>query len=101
MGSAAEAEDAAQAVFLSLVEHPRVFNDAEHEKAWLIACVQNRSRDVLRSARVSRRAEMPDEVPDERRPSIGEAFEAVLPSSPSLRFPLMRTRPPMPTCAAS
>ena len=78
LGSAAEAEDAAQAVFLSLVERPRAFNDAEHAKAWLIACAQNRCRDVLRSARVSRRAEMPDEIPDERRPSIGEAFEAVL-----------------------
>ena len=61
-----------------LVEHPRTFNDAEHEKAWLITCAQNRCRDVLRSARVSRRGEMPDEVPDERRPYVGEAFEAVL-----------------------
>nr|WP_305145194.1 sigma factor [Adlercreutzia sp. DFI.6.23] len=51
MGSAAKAEDAAQAVFLSLVEHPRTFNDAEHEKAWLIVCAQNRCRDVMRSAR--------------------------------------------------
>lgn len=101
LGSAAEAEDAAQAVFLSLVEHPRAFNDAEHEKAWLITCAQNRCRDVLRSARLSRRGEMPDEVPDERRPSIGEAFEAVLPSSRFPRFPPMRTPPPMPTCAAS
>ncbi|MEC4175413.1 sigma-70 family RNA polymerase sigma factor [Adlercreutzia sp. R7] len=65
LGSAAEAEDAAQAVFLSLVERPRTFNDAEHEKAWLITCVQNRCRDVLRSARVSRRGEMPDEPGDD------------------------------------
>lgn len=78
LGSAAEAEDAAQAVFLSLVEHPRAFNDAEHEKAWLIICAQNRCRDVLRSARVSRRGEMPDEIPDERRGYVGDAFEAVL-----------------------
>lgn len=78
LGSAAEAEDAAQAVFLSLVEHPRAFNDAEHEKAWLITCAQNRCRDVLRSARVSRRGEMPDEIPDERRGYVGDAFEAVL-----------------------
>lgn len=51
LGSAAKAEDVAQAVFLSLVEHPRTFNDAEHEKAWLIVCAQNRYRDVMRSAR--------------------------------------------------
>ena len=36
LGSAAKAEDAAQ---------------AEHEKAWLIVCAQNRYRDVMRSAR--------------------------------------------------
>ena len=78
LGSAAEAEDAAQTVFLSLMEHTRVFNDTEHEKAWMITCAQNRCRDVLRSARVSRRGEMPDEVPDERRSYVGDAFEAVL-----------------------
>lgn len=44
LGSAAKAEDAAQAVFLSLVEHPRTFNDAEHEKAWLIVCAQTLPR---------------------------------------------------------
>ena len=36
------------------------------------------ARDVLRSARVSRRGEMPDEIPDERRSYVGDAFEAVL-----------------------
>ena len=79
LGSAAEAEDAAQAVFLGLVERPRTFADADHEKAWLIACAQNRCRDVLRSARVSRRGTMPDDVPDERGQSeTGDATDAVL-----------------------
>ena len=33
LGSAAKAEDAAQAVFLSLVEHPRKINEHYKEKA--------------------------------------------------------------------
>lgn len=78
LGSAAEAEDAASAVFLALVERPRTFTDAEHEKAWLITCAQNRCRDVLKSARVSRRGDMPADVPDERAAKHDDAFEAVL-----------------------
>lgn len=78
LGSAAEAEDTASAVFLALVERPRTFADAEHEKAWLITCAQNRCRDVLRSARVSRRGDMPADVPDERAAKHDDALEAVL-----------------------
>lgn len=79
LGSRAEAEDATQTVFLGLLEHPRAFNDTEHEKAWLIRCAQNRCRDVLRSARVSRRGDMPVEVRDERARAEGdESLRAVL-----------------------
>ena len=74
LGSAGEAEDATQAVFLKLLEHPRSFNDEEHEKAWLITCAQNRCRDVLRSARVSRRGAMPADVADTR--ASAEASDA-------------------------
>ena len=40
LGSAADAEDATQSVFMKLIDRPRRFNDAEHEKAWLIVCAQ-------------------------------------------------------------
>ena len=50
LGSAADAEDATQSVFMKLIARPRRFNDAEHEKAWLIVCAQNHCRDVQRRA---------------------------------------------------
>ncbi|MFR4804075.1 MAG: RNA polymerase sigma factor [Eggerthellaceae bacterium] len=40
LGSAADAEDATQSVFMKLIARPRRFNDAEHEKAWLIVCAR-------------------------------------------------------------
>ena len=51
LDSVADAEDAVQDVFCTLVSKKLVFVDPEHEKAWLIVCAQNRCRDVMRSAR--------------------------------------------------
>ena len=60
----ADAEDITQQVFMKLAEHPRSFEDFEHEKAWLITCASNACKDVLKSARHQRSAAMPYDVED-------------------------------------
>lgn len=64
LGAPQEAEDATQSVFMKLVKAPRAFADAEHEKAWLLRVAANHCKDVLKSARVKRAAEMPPDVVD-------------------------------------
>lgn len=61
MGNKADAEDAVQTTFLKLAAIDKVFEDPEHEKAWIIVCASNTCRDVLRSAAYRMRA---DELPD-------------------------------------
>lgn len=78
LGSAADAEDATQSVFMKLIDRPRSFNDEEHEKAWLIVCAQNHCRDVLKSAHRTRQTELAGDYPDERQPQHDETIEAVL-----------------------
>ncbi|MCB5389735.1 MULTISPECIES: RNA polymerase sigma factor [Eggerthella] len=78
LGSAADAEDATQSVFMKLIARPRRFNDAEHEKAWLIVCAQNHCRDVLKSAHRTRQAVLPEDIADERRAQRDETLDAVL-----------------------
>lgn len=63
-GSAADAEDATQSVFMKLVDKPRAFNDEEHERAWLLVAAANHCKDVLKSAHRKRVVDMPDELPD-------------------------------------
>ena len=84
LGSSAEAEDATQATFMKLVEHPRSFESEEHEKAWLIVAAKNHCLDVLRSASYSRVVALDENVPE---PSVedevfadepGEVMQAVL-----------------------
>jgi RNA polymerase sigma-70 factor (ECF subfamily) len=48
MGNKPDAEDAAQAVFLKLMEKNIQFSDFEHEKAWLITAARNQCRDTHR-----------------------------------------------------
>ena len=57
-GNAPDAEDATQETFLRLFRYDGAFNDAEHEKAWLIRVASNICKDVLKSAEVSRRADV-------------------------------------------
>ena len=57
-GNAPDAEDATQETFLRLFRYEGAFNDAEHEKAWLIRVASNICKDVLKSAEVSRRADV-------------------------------------------
>ena len=86
LGNAADAEDAVQTVFAKLLGKPRRFNDAEHEKAWLIVCAQNHCRDVLKSAARRCAAELPDDVPDDRTAAVGdETLEAVLALPPKYK----------------
>ena len=46
--SAADAEDAVQEAFLKLLDRRAVFQDAEHEKAWLIRVTLQRAADIRR-----------------------------------------------------
>jgi RNA polymerase sigma-70 factor (ECF subfamily) len=84
LGSAAEAEDAVQATFMKLVEHPRSFESEDHEKAWLIVAAKNLCLDMIRSAGRSRVVALDENVPE---PSTedevfsdepGEVMQAVL-----------------------
>ena len=76
MGSAADAEDATQATFMKLVDHPRSFESEQHEKAWLIVCASNLCRDLLKSAGRTRVTAMPErELAD---PHQAEPVDATL-----------------------
>ncbi len=44
-----DAEDAVQSVFLKLLKSHIIFNDLEHEKAWLIVAAKNYCKDVFKS----------------------------------------------------
>ena len=80
LGSAADAEDATQATFMKLVDHPRAFEGEQHERAWLIVCASNLCRDVLKSAARTRVDSLPErEVADTRSGDvIDTTLDAVL-----------------------
>jgi RNA polymerase sigma-70 factor (ECF subfamily) len=79
--SDADAEDAVQSVFLKLLQHPKQFQDPEHEKAWLITAARNHCRDLLRSPWRSRRTNW-DDLPELSSPdsavSDGDTLRALL-----------------------
>ena len=62
MGNAADAEDATQATFMRLIDHPREFADEDHERAWLITVASNICKDVLKSAARTRVDALPEGV---------------------------------------
>ena len=80
MGNAADAEDATQATFMKLIDHPRVFDSEEHEKAWLIVCASNLCKDILKSAGRTRVVAMPEQEPADQRQAdpIDATLDAVL-----------------------
>ena len=80
LGSAADAEDATQATFMKLVDHPRAFESEQHERAWLIVCASNLCRDVLKSAARTRVDGLPErELADTRSGDvIDTTLDAVL-----------------------
>lgn len=55
-----DAEDVVQDVFLSYLRTKPVFENEEHERAWLIRTTINRAKDVLKSAWMKKRADFPD-----------------------------------------
>ena len=79
LGSAADAEDATQSTFVKLVGAPRTFESPDHERAWLLVCAANLCKDLLKSPRHTRVAEMPTDVVDESA-RIGQSpvLQAVL-----------------------
>ena len=76
MGNAADAEDATQATFMKLVDHPRQFASEQHEKAWLIVCASNLCKDTLKSASRTRVVAMPAQEPADT--SASEPLDATL-----------------------
>lgn len=80
MGSAADAEDATQATFMRLIDHPRTFQSEQHEKAWLIVCASNLCKDILKSAARTRVTAMPEREPADPRQAdpIDATLDAVL-----------------------
>ncbi len=58
--SVEEAEDIVQDVFLSYLRTQPSFETPDHEKAWLIRSTINRAKDVLKSAWMKKRADLPD-----------------------------------------
>ena len=48
LGNASDAEDVVQDTFLKYLQKAPVFENTEHEKAWLITVAVNRCRDMLR-----------------------------------------------------
>ena len=80
MGNAADAEDATQATFMKLIDHPRDFDSEQHEKAWLIVCASNLCKDVLKSAGRTRVVAMPEQEPADQRQAdpIDATLDAVL-----------------------
>ncbi len=72
----ADSEDVVQEVFLTLItKHPQ-FRSVEHEKAWLIRAVINRSRNLVKS-KAWQSCELTEEIPDNTEPE-GELLSAVL-----------------------
>lgn len=79
LASSQDAEDATQAVFMKLITKPRSFEDAEHEKAWLLTVAANHCKDVLKSSQRTRSAEMPPDVVDTHAVvETNDVLEAVL-----------------------
>jgi RNA polymerase sigma-70 factor (ECF subfamily) len=77
----ADAEDAAQAVFLKLLQSYPAPRDLEHERAWLITTAKNHCKDVLKSAWRTRRVDLetlPEPASRGRGVERGEAVERLL-----------------------
>lgn len=49
LGNAADAQDVCQEVLIKLFKYRNTFNDAEHEKAWIIRVTVHACRDARRS----------------------------------------------------
>lgn len=63
LGSAADAEDVAQEVFLRLFRTDTAFESEEHLRRWLLRVGTNLCRDVLKSPWRRRRSPLPESLP--------------------------------------
>lgn len=80
LGSSADAEDAAQTVFLKLLNKPRGFQSEDHERAWLLVCASNLCKDLLKSAGRTRVYTLPEHESPRMGTSdqVDETIDAVL-----------------------
>ncbi|GKU78841.1 RNA polymerase sigma factor [Paenibacillus sp. L3-i20] len=58
-----DSEDAVQSVFLRLIKNGTIFNDFEHEKAWLMVTARNYCKDILKNWWKTRRVTL-DALPE-------------------------------------
>ncbi|AYB38148.1 RNA polymerase sigma factor [Brevibacillus laterosporus] len=58
-----DAEDAVQSVFIKLIKSQMIFNDYEHEKAWLMVTTRNYCKDILKNWWKTRRVVL-DALPE-------------------------------------
>lgn len=76
-----DAQDICQDIFLELMEDNRQFEDAEHEKAFVLRCAINACKDLLKSA--GRRRTVPMDqaelvpAPEREDSSLPEAIRAL------------------------
>lgn len=74
-GHVMDAEDAVQTVFLNLIKSGKEFENAKHQKAWLIVTAANVCKNMLKSKRRRTVAEI-DQLHSEE--CVDETFEKVL-----------------------
>ena len=77
----ADAEDAVQSVFLKLLKSHIIFNDHEHEKAWLIVATKNHCKDVFKSWWRQQRVNfdtLPKVASQEEDKQVGEVLTKLL-----------------------
>ena len=76
-----DAEDIAQDVFVALLKRGKPFDSTEHEKAWLLRTVINKSKNHLRSGWIKRTVSLNDNADSETDNRVDEktqVMEAVL-----------------------
>ena len=70
----ADAQDICQDIFLTLLEGERAFQSPEHERAFILRCAINASKDLLKSSHVRRTAPL-EEAERVAAPGPGELHE--------------------------
>lgn len=85
-----DAEEAAQTVFLKLMQSDIVFRSAEHEKAWLIVTARNHCKNMLRHwwRRMRVTLEESDQKQLSEQISHDEVLEEVLSLPVKYRLPI-------------
>lgn len=80
-----DAEDIAQETFISLLRAAPRFENAEHQKAWLLRVTINRCKSQLASAWARRRTELDDTLPAPFTPQENIVLDAVNALPPKYR----------------